>query len=69
MSKKKKKVEVTIEFDLEKQFFKVVDYDYNHCGGAISGGYKDEDHFLRMFNDYFKKYICIEVPEYEVENE
>lgn len=67
--KKIKKVEVTIEFDLEKQFFKVVDYDYNHSGGAMSGGYRDKQHFLDMFNDYFEKYICIELPEYEEEHE
>lgn len=66
-NKKKKTVEVTIEFDLEEQFFRVVDYDYRGSGGVISGGYRDEQHFLDMFVDYFEKYICIELPEYEDE--
>lgn len=71
MSKRKKsrKVEMKIEFDLDKHFFKVVDHNYNKSGGAMSGGYRDKEHFLDMFNDYFEKYICIELPECEEENE
>lgn len=64
--KKKKTVEVTIEFNLEEQFFKIVDYDYRGSGGAMSGWYRDEEHFLNMFNEYFGKYISIEIPENEV---
>lgn len=57
--KKKKKVE--IEIDLETKFFKVVDFDYLGNGGVISGGYKDKQHFLDIFNDYCEKYICLDL--------
>ncbi len=67
--KKIKKVEVTIEFDLEKHFFKVVDYDYKKSGGAISGYYRNKEHFLGILNEYFEKYVCIELPECEEEYE
>lgn len=63
MSKKKKKIKITIEFDLERKFCKVVDYDYKGNGGAMSGGYKDKQDFLNAFNDYFEKYICIDLEE------
>ena len=69
MRKKKKKVEIEIEIDLEKKFFKVVDYDYLGNGGAMSGGYKDKEHFLAMFNDYCEKYICLDLYDNSSESE
>jgi len=57
MAKKKKKLEIKIEIDLETKFFKVVDFNYEGNGGAMSGGYKDKQHFLDMFNDYCEEYI------------
>lgn len=57
----KKWIEIGIEIDLEKKFFKVVDFDYESNYGAISGIYKNKQDFLKMFNDYCKKYICLDL--------
>ena len=61
MGKKRKKLEIKIEIDLETKFFKVVEFNYNGDGGAMSGYYKDKHHFLDMFNDYCEEYICFDM--------
>lgn len=66
-SKNKRIIDITINIDTEKKFFKVVDYDSKSSCGAISGGYKNKEHFLDMFNDYFEKYICLD--SYESDDE
>lgn len=63
----KKKCEIEIEIDLEKKFFKVVDFDYASNCGAISGVYEDKQDFLKIFNDYCEKYICLDLEESESE--
>lgn len=69
LRKKKKKVDIKIEIDLEEKFFKVVDFDYAGNCGFMSGGYEDKYHFLNMFNDYCEKYICLDLEESESESE
>ena len=61
--KRTRKVKINIEIDLDKHFVKVVDYNYNGSGGFMSGGYRDKEHFLNMFNDYVEEYICLDLPE------
>jgi len=58
---KKKKLEIKIEIDLETKFFKVVDFNYEGNGGAMSGGYDNKQHFLEMFNHYCEEYICLDL--------
>lgn len=64
-SKKNKIIDMTITINTKDKFFKVVDYDNNSNGGAISGGYKDKKHLINMFNDYFDKFIYIDCDESE----
>ncbi len=69
MRKKKKKLEIKIEIDLEEKFFKVIDFNYESNGGFMSGGYKNKQHFLNIFNDYCEKYICFDLEDDESESE
>lgn len=64
--RKKKMIDIEINIDTKEKFFKIVDYDNNFNGGAISGGYKNKKHFIDIFTDYFDKYISIDC--YESEN-
>ena len=61
MRKKKKKLDIKIEIDLETKFFKIIDFNYKDDCGAMSGYYNDKQHFLNMFNDYCEEYICLDL--------
>ncbi len=63
MRKKKRKVTINIEFNLDEKFVKVIDYDYLGNGGGMSGKYKNKEDFLNAFNEYFEKYICVNTQE------